>query len=120
MNKAYIKFLVLLTLSLHGDFASADSGRFGGGLLSFGKNNIDGGEVSRKELVRERQTIKATGRNNEKRARFVDQAVNNESIKQSPENSNAPLKKNRMTPDERRALRRQIHDVGNDLYVPPK
>jgi hypothetical protein len=120
MNKSHTKFFVLLLLSLRGGIASADVGRFGSGFFGFGKNNVESADGSHKDLQRQKQVNKAPGRNGEKRTGLINQEQGKEANKQSIENSTTALKKNRLTPDERRALRRQIRDASNDLNAPSK
>lgn len=118
MNKPRIQLTLLILLSLHGGFALADSGRFAGSFWGLGKNNAEGREILRKEPLTQRRPEKSAGRNNERRSGLSNQELKKDLSKHNSENLNAPAQKNRLTPDERRALRRQIHDAGNDLDVP--
>lgn len=102
-------FLLLQTVSLT---ALAEPGRFGG-FFSFGK--------SKAPEHREEQVQRVADKKMEKEA-LVEQR--NEAKRQAapagPSNGGgeATQKRSRMTPDERRALRRQINDAGHDIYVP--
>lgn len=123
MNKSNIKlnrkFLVLLLLALQGGNVLAESGRFGGGFFGFGKNNAEGANASTKEVMRQKQK-KAAALKSEKRTGIAQDVQGKELKTPDSENSGSTSKKNRMTPEERRALRRQIHDASNDVYVAPK
>lgn len=119
MNKAHIKFLVLLLLNLQCSVVKADSGRFGGGFFLFGKNTVEIAEGSYKNQQRQKQADKTTVRKWEKRDVITNKEQSKNLSKQATENANV-TKKNRLTPEERLALRRQIQDASNDLYVIPK
>lgn len=114
--KLKLKILVLLSLILQGGNVLAESGRLGAFFFGFGKNNVEAGHASTKEIMRQKQAKKAAALNRDTHTEDVEQgkALNTP----SPENSAS--KKSRMTPEERRALRRQIHDAGNEVYVSPK
>ncbi len=118
MNKLNIKFLALLLMVLQGGNVLAEPGRLGSGFFGFGKNNAEGGSATPKEILRQKQIKKAAVLNREKQLEGADQGK--ELNTPNSENSNLTSKKSRMTPEERRALRRQIHDAGNDVYVSPK
>lgn len=120
MNNLNIKFLLLLLLALQGGNVLAESGRLGAGFLGFGKNNTEGGNVSTKEVVRQKQAKKTAALNRQKRTEAAQDGHSKELNTPNSENLNSTSKKSRMTPEERRALRRQIHDAGNDVYVSPK
>lgn len=51
--------------------------------------------------------------------RAYDARVEEQRRQQQDQNADAPHRSGRLTPDERRDLRRQINEVGMDLY-PPK
>lgn len=116
--KLNLKLFVLLLLALQGGNVLAESGRLGAGFFSFGKNNAEGGNTPTKEIMRQKQVKKAAALNREKHPDAGEQGK--ELNTPNSENSNLTSKKSRMTPEERRALRRQIHDAGNDVYVSPK
>jgi hypothetical protein len=120
MNKLNIKFFVLLLLALQGGNVLAQSSGLGAGFFGFGKNNAEGGSASIKETVRQKQASKTAATSREKRPVATQDVQGKESNAPNSENSNLTSKKSRMTPEERRALRRQIHDAGNDVYVSPK
>lgn len=116
--KLNLKFLVVLLLALRGGNVFADPGRLGAGFFGFGKSNAEGGNASTKEIMRQKQAKKAAALHREKIPEGAEQGK--ELNAPNSGNSNLTSKKSRMTPEERRALRRQIHDAGNDVYVSPK
>ncbi|MES2047589.1 MAG: hypothetical protein V4447_04250 [Pseudomonadota bacterium] len=118
--KLNIKILVLLLLALQGGNVSAESGRLGAGFFGFGKNNVEGGNASTKETMRQKQAKKAAALKSEKRSAAAQDEQGKELNAPNSENSNSNSRKSRMTPEERRALRRQIHDAGSEVYVAPK
>ena len=111
-------------MALQGGNVLAETGRLGAGFFGLGKNNAEGGNTSAKEIARQKQARKTTAINREKRPATATATATDEQGKElnapNSENSNLASKKSRMTPEERRALRRQIHDAGNDVYVSPK
>lgn len=119
MNKAHIKFLVLLLLNLQCGVVKADSGRFRGEFFLFGKNTVETAEGSNKDQQRQKKTDKTIVRKWEKRDVITNKEQSKNLSKQTTDNANI-IKKNRLTPEERLALRRQIQDASNDLYVIPK
>ncbi|WP_394781985.1 hypothetical protein [Undibacterium sp.] len=91
--------------------ASAEPGRFGN-FFSFGK--------SQASEQKEAHINRATDKKMEKEAIAEEHADNKRLPAASPSaaNTDTSQKRSRMTPDERRALRRQINEAGHDIYVP--
>ncbi|MBC3916209.1 hypothetical protein H8L32_01805 [Undibacterium sp. CY18W] len=122
MNIPYLKISVLLlSLSLTAG-AMADNGRAnnGGGFW----NRFNGGDAQRKdELARKEELL------NKQRERQLSKQLNQNRLLDSCSDAqrdgehacgraDSAQKGNRLTPDERRALRRQIQDAGHELYAP--
>ncbi|MES2105126.1 MAG: hypothetical protein V4634_13995 [Pseudomonadota bacterium] len=108
----FVFFLLLQAVCLT---ASAEPGRFSS-FFSFGKS-----QAPEHRERREAQLQRAADKKMEKEAVVDDR---NEARRQAPVanpsngNGEATQKRSRMTPDERRALRRQINEAGHDIYVP--
>lgn len=64
-----------------------------------------------REAVRDAQQYQKNGRDSDRRGRFDDPHSSDEAS--SPDSSK---KAGRMSPEERRALRQQINEAGQDLY----
>ncbi|MFZ6656160.1 hypothetical protein ACO0LH_13050 [Undibacterium sp. TJN19] len=118
MNIPYLKFSVLLFALLGSAGAMADNtrsnaggfwGRFGGG------DAHRKPEAPRKQDLlskqHERQMNKQPGQN---RIDNVDRCNGDRTCNKADD----AQKRNRLTPDEKRALRRQIQDAGHDIYTP--
>jgi hypothetical protein len=105
----FVFFLLLQTACLT---ALAEPGRFGN-FFSFGKNPAPERREAQLQHADKKmeKDVLVDDRNDAKRQ--APPAAN-------PSNGNADTnqKRSRMTPDERRALRRQINEAGHDIYVP--
>jgi len=102
-------FMLLQTACLS---ALAEPGHFGG-FFSFGKSNAPEHREAQLQRAADKKMEKETlidERNDSKRQVPVANPSN-----ANPDNTQ---KRSRMTPDERRALRRQINEAGHDIYVP--
>lgn len=120
MRQFHIKLVLFLVFTFFGGSAFAEIIGLGGGFFGTGKNTVGISSNSPKEVLRERQAKKAAALSNEKKAEIARNEQPKESIQPNSDHQNPASKKNRMTLEERRALRRQIHDAGSDVYVSPK
>ena len=120
MCKFHIKLFLLLFFILSNGAALANSGNIGGGFFGFGKNTVEVSGDSPKEILHERQAKKTAALSKEKKAEITRDEQRKESNLANSGNQNLASKKNRMTLEERRALRRQIHDASSEVYVSPK
>jgi hypothetical protein len=125
MKRIYTLFSVIFFLIGSAD-ASAESGKATGGFFSYSKpqadthrNNLQENVASRNEFQKQRQGQRALDHRAEKPATDKPNADN-----QKP---NAPIgdgagnaRTGRLTLEERRALRRQIREAGNDIYAKQK
>ena len=120
MCKFKFKSFALFFFILFEGHALADSTGLGGGFFGFGRNAIDVSIGSPKEVLHERQTKKTAAFSAEKKAEITRHEQRKEVNQPNSGNQNLASKKNRMTLEERRALRRQIHDAGSEVYDAPK
>jgi hypothetical protein len=120
MHKLHIHLFFFLLFSLFGENSLAKSGGVGGGFLDFGGNRVAVNGSSSKEILRERPIKRTSPAPQDKKAGIDGVDKKKEGGLLNPQNQNLATKKNRMTIDERRALRRQIHDAEHDVYVAPK
>lgn len=74
-----------------------------------------GNDAPRRELLRQRRAEKMAGRPIEQRSEYAGRELN----KDTDRADRAP-RKNRLTPDERRALRRQIQETSHELHAPSR
>ncbi|MFZ6644137.1 hypothetical protein ACO0LO_00340 [Undibacterium sp. TJN25] len=111
MDIRRLKFIFLLLLQAASVTAFAEPGRFGN-FFSFGK--------SQAPEQKEAQLHRAADKKMEKESIAEEHAENKRLPAASPSAANTETnqKRSRMTPDERRALRRQINEAGHDIYVP--
>lgn len=115
MTKLPLKLAGLLMLSLAGGVC-AEPGRFGGGFFGAGKSGaMVGNDVQHKELLRQRRAEKAAGRQLDQRPESAGRELNKD-----VDRMDRTPRKNRLTPDERRALRRQIREASNELREPSR
>ncbi|MDE2429577.1 MAG: hypothetical protein KGM99_12680 [Burkholderiales bacterium] len=117
MQSRYLKLSTfLLVLGLAGSaLAQQEKVFFGAGFGTFlGSDPARKEELLRKrqERLMERQASKEASRNLE---RCFSNNANDENKCAQQEGL---VKRNRLTPEERRALRRQIRDAGQELYRP--
>ncbi len=107
------KLVFFLLLQAACGIALAEPGRFGAGFFSFGKSHAP--------EHREAQLQRAADKKMEKEA-LIDERNDNKrhppAANPANGNNDAAQKRSRLTPDERRALRRQINEAGHDIYVP--
>lgn len=119
MRQFDTKLFFLISLAFFANNAIAESGRLGGGFLGFGKDTVEISSGSPKEVLRERQARKSATLAKEKKGEITrNEPGKSPTLPMLESQINA--KKSRMTAEERRALRRQIHDAGNDVYISPK
>lgn len=116
MNKLRLKLVGLIVLLMVGGSVCAEPGRFGGGFFGSGKaSTMAGNDAPRKELMRQRRAEKAAGRPVDQRSEYAGKELNKD-----VDRMDRTPRKNRLTPDERRALRRQIHEASNELHAPSR
>jgi hypothetical protein len=122
MRKFHIHlfFVLLFFLFCENSLAKAGGVGVGGGFLDFGGNRVAVNGSSSKEILRERPIKRTSPAPQDKKAGIDGVDKKKEGGLLNPQNQNLATKKNRMTIDERRALRRQIYDAGHDVYVAPK
>ena len=120
MCKFQFKLFSLIFLTLIGADALAESNSLGGSFFGFNRNTVVASSDLPKDVLHERQAKKTAVLSKEKKAEIARSEQRKESDQPNSGNQNSTLKKNRMTLEERRALRRQIHDAGNEVYVLPK
>lgn len=120
MYKFQFKLFTLLFFILCNGNVFAHANDLGGGFFGFGSNAVGVGSETQKDVLHERQAKKTAALSKEKKAEIAQNEHRKELNQLDTGNQNLVSKKNRMTPEERRALRRQIHDVGNEVYVSPK
>ncbi|MDP1977928.1 hypothetical protein [Undibacterium sp.] len=116
MNIPYKKISVLmLSLAMVGS-ALADGNRDAGlwGRFNGGNPQLKDENVRKDDKQRERQ-INKQGEKSSLLERCSDARRIGERACGAAENAQKP---NRLSPEERRALRRQIQDVGHELYKP--
>jgi len=110
----------MLSLAIAGS-AMADGNRSNGGASLWGRFN--GGNVQHKDgnarkvdKSRERQLSKQSEKNS-----LLERCSDARHAGERPcGTADDAQKSNRLTPEERRALRRQIQDVGHELYKPAR
>lgn len=120
MCKFQFKLFVVIFFILFEGQALAYATGIGGRFFGFGRNTAEVSSGSPKDVLHERQTKKTAAHSAEKKAEI---ARNEQRKELSPPNlgdQKSASKKNRMTLDERRALRRQIHDASSEVYDLPK
>lgn len=116
MNKLYLKLIGLLLLLFASSSACAEPGRFSGGSLVNGKANaMAGNDAPRRELLRQHRADKVAGRPIEQRPESAGKALHKDA-----DRADRTPRKNRLTPDERRTLRRQIQETSNELHPPSR
>lgn len=74
-----------------------------------------GNDAPRRELLRPRRAEKMAGRPIEQRSEYAGKELNKDS-----DRAGRTIRKNRLTPDERRALRRQIQEASHELRAPSR
>lgn len=126
MKRIYTLFSVIFILFGAAGNALAESGKAAGGFFGFGKrqgethrNPSQDNVASRKEFQKQRQGERALDHRAEKPS---NEKQNLDSSKANAPNGDGAgnAKTGRLTLEERRALRRQIRDAGNDIYTKPK
>ncbi|MDO8653035.1 MAG: hypothetical protein Q7R66_12680 [Undibacterium sp.] len=117
MNKLKVTFFLLLFLNIQG---YAENSRLGRGVLGFGINDSEVFEVAHNERKLQQSVNKKEGRITGKRTDSEQHSDGAQPNKAIEGNTKGALKQNRLTLEERRALRRQIHDANNDLYIPSR
>ncbi|MBX9899578.1 MAG: hypothetical protein K2Y28_02230 [Burkholderiaceae bacterium] len=126
MKRIYTLFSVIFILFGAAGNALAESSKAAGGFLGFGKrqgethrNNSPENVASRKEFQKQRQGERAFDHRAEKPA--LDKQNGENPKPNAPSGDGAGnAKTGRLTLEERRALRRQIREAGNDIYTKPK
>ncbi|MBI3285942.1 MAG: hypothetical protein HYZ65_13995 [Burkholderiales bacterium] len=117
MNIPYLKLPVLLLLLMTAGTVAAEPSRSGGSFWG----RLGGNEVTRRDETLRRRHERQQARRAER-----DEMLEGERCAERRSGEIACVrpdgmqKRNRLTPDERRALRRQIQDAGHELYVPAK
>lgn len=117
MNKLKVIFFLLLFLNIEG---YAENSRLGRGVLSSGINDSQVSEVVHNERKLQQSVTKKEGRITGKRTDSEQHSDAAQPDKANEGSAKAALKQNRLTLEERRALRRQIRDANNDLYIPSR
>ena len=120
MCKFQFKLFVFIFFILFEGHALADATGLGGGFFGFGRNAVGVSSGSPKEVLHERQAKKTAALSAEKKVEIARNEQRKELNPPNSGNQNSTSKKNRMTHDERRALRRHIHDAGSEVYDSPK
>jgi hypothetical protein len=73
--------------------------------------------AERRERARAERELRQDVRNPDTNARKRSELTQEHGVPARVDEARRPA---RMNPDERRALRQQIHEVGHDIYTPPR
>ena len=83
----------------------------------------DARAIQFEQIAAQREKVRAE-REARKDERFRERAANDGAASSTeqvaPSHPNEAPRVSKMNADERRALRRQIHEVGHDIYTPPR
>lgn len=116
MKKTISRLIAVVLLALLAGQATAGPGRGGGGGFGiFGRRQ--GGEGQERDFERRREFRRAM--EEQQRAPELDREWDAEGKRRDAPRDAQPKRKY-LTPEERRTLRRQIQDAGNDIYTPQK
>lgn len=117
MKKLKATFFLLVLTGL----ANAENSRLSREFLSFVKNDTQTSDVVRDERKLRQSINKVDARVTVKRVN-LDPHSDGERSKNliGDSQGSVTLKRNRLSVEERRALRRQIHDANHDLYISKK
>jgi hypothetical protein len=120
MLKMFSKCVIFFGLLFVGFVASADAGKAPNWV--YGKKEVSqaGPDMPRREIMKQRRAERAATRENNKNAQPDRHEQNQDRNLDASKGPDPAVGKGRLTPEERRALRRQIREASNNLYVPPK
>lgn len=116
MNIPHLKLSVSLLVLVTTGAALAEPGH-GGGFFGF-SGHFAGRDPARREEVLQRQQERRAERKEANGAERCNEA--RRAGERACANPESAPKRNRLSPEERRALRRQIQNAGQELYVPAK
>ncbi len=121
MLKTFSKYLIFFGFLLAGIGASAaDAGRERAWFSGKKELSQAGQAQSHKEQIKQRRAERVAARENIKNAQQDAHEQTKGGNLDASTDLDTAVGKGRLTLEERRALRRQIREASNNLYVPPK